>query len=231
MFIDRYPDNESFFNATQHYYSLLRSGFVRNPHGVRSICKEWNISTSNGVFSKANMLEIKKATPILGTIMGLGRLYSIWSTKDHTTSKIQLLLHTLTGVVETAGLGIILLIAKIMRLAIKTLCEKVNLYSFCNRYQNLETSSTSSEDSTFSTDQEERNIRHTPLTRERINHTITTATELVSDLTTINEENRNIVGNVTQLLNTLETSLQNQENEILDLSASDSEEVSEITIV
>ncbi|SYX09057.1 hypothetical protein C834K_0603 [Chlamydia poikilotherma] len=148
MFIDRYPNNWNFSLRTKNHGSLIRSSFVRNQFGVQPIHREWNISTKNGVFSKANILEIKKAAPILGTIMGLGRLYSVWSTKDHTTSKIQLLLHTLTGVVETLGLGIILLIAKIMRIAIKMLCEKVGSYCCCNRYENLETSSTSSEDST-----------------------------------------------------------------------------------
>ncbi|WP_434602046.1 hypothetical protein [Chlamydia crocodili] len=157
MFIDRYPNNWNFWIHTKSSCSLFRSGFVRNSRGVQHIHREWNISTSNGVFSKANMLEIKKATPILGTIMGLGRLYSVWSTKDRITSKTELLLHTLTGIIETLGLGIILLIAKIIHLAIKTLCEKVCSYCCCNRYGNLETSSTSSEDST-----EIENVRSNP---------------------------------------------------------------------
>ncbi|MEF9520072.1 hypothetical protein SBV45_03815 [Chlamydia crocodili] len=148
MFIDRYPNNWNFSIRTRNSCSLLRSGFVRTYLGVQPINREWNISTRDGIFSKANMLEIKKATPILGTIMGLGRLYSVWSTKDNTTSKIQLLLHTLTGVIETLGLGIILLIAKIIRLAIKMLCEKIGPCCCCSRYQNLEIISTSSQDST-----------------------------------------------------------------------------------
>ncbi|AAP05326.1 hypothetical protein CCA_00584 [Chlamydia caviae GPIC] len=145
MFIERYQNNRDFVNATRDVSPLLKSSFVRKSHYVRSISEEWNLTTRNGVFSKTNLQEIKKATPLLGTILGLGRLYSVWSTKDNITSKKELVLHTLTGVVETLGLGIILLIAKIMLTVIKTLWEKVAMrYSFCTCYRNLETSSTSS---------------------------------------------------------------------------------------
>ncbi len=46
--------------------------------------------------------------------MRLGRLYSICSTKDNIVDKKELLLHTLTEMIETLGLGIILFIAKIL---------------------------------------------------------------------------------------------------------------------
>lgn len=128
MFIERYQNNRDFINATKYVCPLLKSSFVRGSRGVQPICVEWTLTTRNSIFSKTNLQEIKKAAPLLGTILGLGRLYSVWSTKDRTTSKKELLLHTLTGIVETLGLGIILLIAKITLTAIKTIRKKINLY-------------------------------------------------------------------------------------------------------
>ncbi|WP_375793479.1 hypothetical protein O1W69_05115 [Chlamydia sp. 12-01] len=139
MFIDRYPDDQRFNNATQNYCSLFRSGFVRDHSGVAFIRWEWDLRIAEGIFSPRNVSEIKKFMPISGTIMGLGRLYSIWSTEDNDTSKKELFLHTLTGIIETLGLGIILLIAKIILIVVQKLWEKIRSYCCCsNRYQGLQ---------------------------------------------------------------------------------------------
>ncbi|AFS24870.1 hypothetical protein [Chlamydia psittaci] len=135
MFINKYPNNQDFLHATREHCSLFRSGFVRNPTGIKPIAQEWHLAIHSGVLSKSNILEIKKATPILGTIMGLGRLYSVWSTEDSIVDKKELLLHTLTGMIETLGLGIILLIAKIIRAVINILWRKLSPCCCQNHYQ------------------------------------------------------------------------------------------------
>ncbi|BEU44257.1 membrane protein [Chlamydia psittaci CP3] len=69
--------------------------------------------------------------------MGLGRLYSVWSTKDHIVDKKELLLHTLTGMIEILGLGIVLLIAKILCAIINILWKKLSLCCCKNHYQEI----------------------------------------------------------------------------------------------
>ncbi|BAE81188.1 hypothetical protein [Chlamydia felis Fe/C-56] len=170
MLIDRYSNNYNFCEGTKDHFFLFRSGFVRDLRGLRSLKGEWNLSIARGICSKTNMHEIGKTLPIIGTILGLGRLYSVWSTKDDKSSKIRLFLHTLTGVIETLGLGIIILIAKIARIAITTLCEKIGPRCFCNRYQNLESGhySLTSSDSDSETETE---IENTAQTGKLINNT------------------------------------------------------------
>ncbi|QEM73918.1 hypothetical protein DZK34_02985 [Chlamydia abortus] len=131
MFINKYPNNQDFLSGTREYCPLFRSGFVRNPTGIQPIAQEWHAD----VLSTSSILEIKKATPILGTIMGLGRLYSVWSTEDSLVNTKELLLHTLTGIIETLGLGILLLIAKILYVVIHRLWQKLRLCCCQDRYQ------------------------------------------------------------------------------------------------
>ncbi|WP_375793480.1 hypothetical protein O1W69_05120 [Chlamydia sp. 12-01] len=179
MFINKYPDNDSFYNATKNYSYLLRSSFVRTSYGILSIDWEWDFSEKTCVFRKSGILEIQKVTPILGTISGLGRLYSIWSTinsdTDLTTSTKELFLHTLTGIIETLGLGIILLITKIILMAIQKLWQKISPCCCCNRYKKLKNSSVDSKDfETSASNLDKQPVDLSTLTPERFQNLFST---------------------------------------------------------
>ncbi|AFS24846.1 hypothetical protein B602_0629 [Chlamydia psittaci M56] len=52
--------------------------------------------------------------PIIGNILGFRKLYILWSTKDPEDQCKDVLFHTLSGVLETLGLGVVALILKIV---------------------------------------------------------------------------------------------------------------------
>ncbi|WP_041467955.1 hypothetical protein [Chlamydia felis] len=98
MFIHTYKTPEDFVNAVSHHNCLISSAYSRvYPDG--RLTEEENI-----------IPQILSSIPILGTIRGLARLYSIWSVQDRSKdSKARLIKHTTVGVLETLGLGVVYL--------------------------------------------------------------------------------------------------------------------------
>ncbi|WP_348662634.1 hypothetical protein [Chlamydia vaughanii] len=128
MFINKYGNNLQFLTQTSSQLSLFRFGFVREAAGIRNIRDEWDPAIHHSPFISScdkRSLELMRPMPILGTILGLGRVYSVWSTKDSEDDIKNKILHTVTGIVEILGLGIVLLVAKILVCAMLTLFRKL----------------------------------------------------------------------------------------------------------
>ncbi|WP_375793478.1 hypothetical protein O1W69_05110 [Chlamydia sp. 12-01] len=115
MFINTYGDNSEFYNATENYPALFTLGFVRNQFGLQTWNFDWVISDElNSLDSDGLYIQILRALPVIGILMGISRLYSVWSTytfEDNCTDKI---IHTLIGIIEICGLGFVTLIIKIL---------------------------------------------------------------------------------------------------------------------
>ncbi len=90
-----------------HLPEVFREGFVRDHHGL-SEASDWLLSSQTALIR--SLLGI---VPILGNILGAGRLYSVWYTSDQDWKK-QVVWHTIFGVLEVLGLGIIALALKIL---------------------------------------------------------------------------------------------------------------------
>ncbi|BAE81195.1 hypothetical protein [Chlamydia felis Fe/C-56] len=96
MCIRRYETPEKFIDAIHNRNGLISGAYSR-------VYPDGHIAT--GVRIRSQLLS---SIPILGTIRGLARLYSIWSVKDRSDdSTLKLIKHTIIGVLETLGLGII----------------------------------------------------------------------------------------------------------------------------
>ncbi|MEF9520071.1 hypothetical protein SBV45_03820 [Chlamydia crocodili] len=114
MFINTYRDNSEFHDAAQNYPALFRLGFVRDQFGLKDWKFDWLISDdiedldADGIF-----IQILRALPIIGTVMGVSRIYSVWSTDTLDDSLKDKIIHTVVGLIEICGLGIITLIMKI----------------------------------------------------------------------------------------------------------------------
>ncbi|MEF9497072.1 hypothetical protein [Chlamydia sp. 04-14] len=96
-----YNTHAEFANQTGNHPYLIRTAYSRTHSEIVQEKEVW-------------MNMILSSVPILGTIRGLARLYSIWSVKDKsedTTSA--LIIHTLVGIFETLGLGVVLIIVPI----------------------------------------------------------------------------------------------------------------------
>ncbi|MEF9520066.1 hypothetical protein SBV45_03845 [Chlamydia crocodili] len=112
-----YDTSFNFMEGTARHPSFIKSAYARNSTGVNSHIECLLLDSNKNLLST-----ILSAVPILGTIRGLARLYSVWSVKDRSEdSKTNIIIHTVTGILETLGLGIFILIAKILILALTIL--------------------------------------------------------------------------------------------------------------
>ncbi|MEF9497069.1 hypothetical protein [Chlamydia sp. 04-14] len=110
MLTTNYATSFDFIEGTINHPSLIKSAYVRNNTGIDSHLDCWLIDGKENLENT-----ILSALPILGTIRGLARLYSIYSVKDRSEdTKANTIIHTITGVLEALGLGIFILIAKIL---------------------------------------------------------------------------------------------------------------------
>ncbi|WP_231913632.1 hypothetical protein [Chlamydia poikilotherma] len=73
---------------------------------------DWEINIANTDEIKELLI---RCIPIIGNILGFGKLYSLWSTRDPSDRYEDILFHTLSGVLEALGLGIVALILKIVK--------------------------------------------------------------------------------------------------------------------
>ncbi|ACZ33201.1 conserved hypothetical protein [Chlamydia pneumoniae LPCoLN] len=101
------PNSIIFLENTKHYPEIFREGFVRDRHGLME-ASDWLLSTDITIIRS-----LLGAIPILGNILGAGRLYSVWYTSDEDWKK-QVVWHTIFGILEVLGLGILALALKIL---------------------------------------------------------------------------------------------------------------------
>ncbi|WP_201456956.1 hypothetical protein [Chlamydia sp. 17-3921] len=115
-----YPDSYIFISETASWPKFIRRGFVRQPCGLKTfiIRKNW-------------CRAIKASLPILGSIMGFARIYSVLSTEESIYESLYLRIgHTLAGFIELLGLGIILFIIKIIMTLFSMLAVKFPICCF-----------------------------------------------------------------------------------------------------
>ncbi|BAE81190.1 hypothetical protein [Chlamydia felis Fe/C-56] len=110
-FINKYTDNEDFFFNNQKAFWLFKEGFIRSKTQMLPYTIDWEIDITNADEIKELLI---RCIPIIGNILGLGKLYSLWSTKDPEDRYKDILFHTLSGVLESLGLGIVALILKVV---------------------------------------------------------------------------------------------------------------------
>ncbi|AFS24762.1 hypothetical protein [Chlamydia psittaci] len=126
MFINKYQDNTEFNQSTQNYPILFRLGFVRDQFGLKSWAIEWIFSDEiDDLDADGLIIQVLRSLPIIGAIMGIGKIYSVWSTDTFEDNRRDKIILTLTAIIEICGLGIITLIMKILYNAlanILTLC-------------------------------------------------------------------------------------------------------------
>lgn len=109
-FFYKYKNNTDFFYDNQNAHWLLKDGFIRSETHLYPYTMDWEIDITHSDEIKELLI---RCTPIIGNILGFGKLYSLWSTRDPEDRYKDILFHTLSGVLETLGLGVVALILKI----------------------------------------------------------------------------------------------------------------------
>ncbi|MEF9520063.1 hypothetical protein SBV45_03860 [Chlamydia crocodili] len=116
-----YNTNAEFTEKTKNHPYLIRTAYSRT-NEIIGAKEAWTHM-------------VLSSLPILGTIRGLARLYSIYSVKDRsedTTSA--LIVHTLVGIFETLGLGIVLMIIPISLIFLNIILAFIKtLFEFIRR--------------------------------------------------------------------------------------------------
>ncbi|WP_375793470.1 hypothetical protein O1W69_05070 [Chlamydia sp. 12-01] len=102
MFINSYQKPTDFLAGTINHPNLIKSAYVRD-----------NVTAQ--IISEKDLKSLLLSTiPILGTIRGIARLYSIWSVKDRSQDSTKdLIVHTSIGILEILGLGLFRLVLDI----------------------------------------------------------------------------------------------------------------------
>ncbi|BAE81194.1 hypothetical protein [Chlamydia felis Fe/C-56] len=122
MFIHTYKTPKDFVNAARYHNGLILSAYSR-------VLPDGHITGEGSLTSK-----ILSSIPILGTIRGLARLYSIWSVKDRSRDPTtKLIKHTIIGVLETLGLGVVYIALDIVITVLAILaCMFLMLYTLAH---------------------------------------------------------------------------------------------------
>ncbi|MEF9497071.1 hypothetical protein [Chlamydia sp. 04-14] len=113
MFISKYATHLEFKEKTAHHPNWIKSGYIRDLESTESHRNCWIIIDYENL--KASLLS---SIPILGTIRGLARLFHVWSIKGSVEQINNTIIHTITGILETLGLGVVLLVFRITLTAI-----------------------------------------------------------------------------------------------------------------
>ncbi|WP_066482803.1 hypothetical protein [Candidatus Chlamydia sanziniae] len=110
MFINQYTSNLDFItsSASKNYFFLFRKGFSRDSLGLGNTQEKWG----DLIFA---------SIPIVGGVIGCGRFYSVWSTKDPKDTTKEKTFHTIRAILEILGLGILILLTKIVYILLQTL--------------------------------------------------------------------------------------------------------------
>ncbi|AAP05324.1 hypothetical protein [Chlamydia caviae] len=114
-FIYKYKNNTEFFCDNQNACWLFKQGFIRSDTQLLPYTLDWEIDITHTDEIKELII---RCVPIVGSILGFGKIYSLWSTRDPTDRYKDILFHTLSGVLETLGLGIVALSLKIIKTTI-----------------------------------------------------------------------------------------------------------------
>ncbi|WP_375793598.1 hypothetical protein O1W69_00495 [Chlamydia sp. 12-01] len=93
--------------------------FPRDDDGLWDIAYNWNLS-----YPLALKHSLLSALPVIGSIMGLIKLFSVWSVNLRGESKGKILAYTVTGLMEFCGLGIVTLVLKILYLFFKSIFSR-----------------------------------------------------------------------------------------------------------
>ncbi|WP_375793473.1 hypothetical protein O1W69_05085 [Chlamydia sp. 12-01] len=110
MFNLSYPTNTDFLKGTANHPNLFKTAYARNGDGVAYHAYCWRFPGSGEIKST-----ILASLPILGTILGIAHLHSIYAVKDRSNDRTRdIVAHTIAGILETLGLGILLLVVKII---------------------------------------------------------------------------------------------------------------------
>ncbi|MEF9520065.1 hypothetical protein SBV45_03850 [Chlamydia crocodili] len=98
MFINSYEKPADFLEGTSNHHPLIKSAYVRK-------------SMDGGISNEQDLRSLfLGALPILGSIRGLARLYSVWSVKDRSgDAQKDVTAHTIVGILEVLGFGPIFL--------------------------------------------------------------------------------------------------------------------------
>ncbi|AAP04947.1 hypothetical protein [Chlamydia caviae] len=101
--------------------------FPRDDDGLWDTSYDWDLTHP---FALKN--SVLAAIPLIGSIMGLIKLFTVWSVSPYGESKVKIATYTITGLMELCGLGIVLLALKILYLFFKTICALFKNISFRN---------------------------------------------------------------------------------------------------
>ncbi|WP_100934884.1 hypothetical protein [Candidatus Chlamydia corallus] len=110
MLIRQYRSDGEFVQKTKTTPTIIKLGFVRSSEDgltepINEIILKTSTSSKNAIF---------RSIPILGSILGAARIYSALSTNDVLDEPSEKVWHTIIGVLEILGLGIIILLFKII---------------------------------------------------------------------------------------------------------------------
>lgn len=120
MLIKTYRTNHDFIIGTATHSPWIRSAYQRGNFLANFMDRLVIIDFDS---LKTSLLN---SVPVLGTLRGLASIYSTWAVKEREyESVLQLTMHTLIGIVEALGLGLLLTLCKII---ITALCI-ITLYS------------------------------------------------------------------------------------------------------
>ncbi|EPP35305.1 hypothetical protein CP10139811_0176 [Chlamydia ibidis] len=109
--INIYSSNQEFANnlaerGITHPHLL---GYVRNEYTLFSAHEDWNIFSD-----RRGLNDCLRCLPVIGNILGIIKLQSVWSTKDPEDHIFDVVMHTISGVLETIGLGLIVVALKVV---------------------------------------------------------------------------------------------------------------------
>ncbi|BAE81189.1 hypothetical protein [Chlamydia felis Fe/C-56] len=129
MFVNIYHDNSEFNTATQNYSQIFRLGFVRNQFGLKAWPYDWMFSNDiTDLDADGLVTQILRALPFTGTILGAGRLYSVWSTDTLDDRHIDKIVHTFMSLIEICGCGLVTLILKILYFALAFIITELSSF-------------------------------------------------------------------------------------------------------
>ncbi|CBY16898.1 hypothetical protein CYD57_0387 [Chlamydia psittaci] len=102
-----YRNNQDFVAHESYFPKILRLGCIRNHQGI--IHNDWLLNNKKIVLET-----LARAIPLLGNILGASKLFSIFAVPTKEDSKVDIAVHTFAGILEMLGLGLIVLVLKII---------------------------------------------------------------------------------------------------------------------
>ncbi|MEF9496612.1 MULTISPECIES: hypothetical protein [Chlamydia] len=93
--------------------------FPRDDEGIWDISYDWDLTNPTALKNSALAV-----IPVIGSIIGLIKLFSVWSVNLRGESKRKILVYTVTGLMEFCGLGIVTLVLKILCLFFKIIFSR-----------------------------------------------------------------------------------------------------------